>query len=71
MSHKEWLRGLTIQAVIRTSDFQTDVNPTSVFEYLHFCKTDGLMMTDVVEPNRPSSCDTEMEIHKKLLRTVI
>ena len=58
MSHKEWLRGLTIQVVIRTSDFQTDINPISVSEHLNFCKTDGLKMNDMVEPYRHSSCDT-------------
>ena len=57
MAHKVWLRGLTIQVVIRTSDFQTDVNPISVFEHLYFCKTDGLMMTDMIEPYRHSTCD--------------
>jgi hypothetical protein len=57
VSHKERLEGLTIQVIIRTSDFQTGTNPTSVFEYLHFCETDGLMMTDMFEPYRHSSCD--------------
>ena len=57
VSHKEWLHGLTIQFVIRTSDLQTGINSTSVFDYLHFCNTDGLMMTDMVEPHRHSLRD--------------
>jgi hypothetical protein len=57
VSHKEWLHGLTILVVIRTSDFQTVINPNSLFGYLHLCKTDGLMMTAVVGPYRHSSWD--------------
>jgi hypothetical protein len=55
VAHTEWLHNLTTQVVIRTSDFQTDVNTNSVFELLHVCKADGLMMADTVEPYHHTS----------------